>query len=284
MESKPQSKMIDTSVVKAAFAFVNNVDSARRKRESEPLVTTTSVPPTPKIDTAEEQAIRAHEARHLNRIRIARTLQHLITSALSLMIAIFQGRTYALYQQTKGVPGAWPIHADVFPTLLLFAVAVAALVFDACAITAYTFPHTKIGHEAFKVRHLVAFLIDLSDTNRFANKVALGAHNIITTMKGVSYFLTVLVCRSGFSQGKASGENNDLWGWCCAGMSDDKAHVNQAGSVCATNVRILTFCDSLSTLSTTTYIYADRRLGNGHRQRRHRGARCRNRLLRQAGC
>jgi hypothetical protein len=149
--SPNQPKQIDASVVKAAFAFHNGVDVARRKRESQYTVTTTSVPPTPVPETPEEQATRAHEARHLFRIRIARSVQHLITSALSLMIAIFQGRTYTLYQQTKGVAGAWPKYADVFPTLLLFSVAVVALVFDACAITAYTFPNTGIGKKAFKV-------------------------------------------------------------------------------------------------------------------------------------
>ncbi|KAF2416995.1 hypothetical protein EJ08DRAFT_654627 [Tothia fuscella] len=211
----PHSKQIDTSVVKAAFAFHNNVDVARQKRESQFTVTAASVPPTPAPDGHVEQEIRAHEARHMFRIRIARGIQHLITSALSLMIAIFQGSTYNIFQQTKDVDGAWPIHADVFPTLMLFSVAVVALVFDACAIIAYAFPRTKIGQKAFKV--------------------ALGAHKIITTLKGVSYFLTVLVCREGFSQGKASGQNNDLWGWSCSAMGDKMSHVNQAPTICATN-------------------------------------------------
>lgn len=150
--SPSQPKQIDASVVKAAFAFHNNADAARRKRDSQFTVTTTSVPPTPMPDSPEEQAIRAHEARHLFRIRLARSIQHLITSLLSLAIAIMQGQTYSVYQQTKDVHNAWPVHADVFPTLLLFSVAVVALVFDIAAIIAYVWPNTRIGQKAFKVR------------------------------------------------------------------------------------------------------------------------------------
>jgi hypothetical protein len=145
-------KQVERSVVKAAFAFRDGIDSARRRRETQSSTATEPNLQTPiKPDAAEEQAIRDHDARHKFRIRVARGIQHLVTSMLSLIISILQGRTYVMYQQTKTVHGAWPVHADVFPTLLLFSVAVVALTFDVCAIIAYIWPTTKIGHKAFKV-------------------------------------------------------------------------------------------------------------------------------------
>lgn len=93
-----------------------------------------------------------HQARHKRRIRILRCIQHLLTALVSLGVAVLQGRTYIIYQQTKDVPGAWPSFPDLFPTLLLFATAVAATTMDLSALIAYMFPQTRVGNWAFKVQ------------------------------------------------------------------------------------------------------------------------------------
>lgn len=94
---------------------------------------------------------KAHEERHKRRIRIARSLQHLLTSLLSLGVAVLQGKTFITYETTKNVVGAWPDFVNLLPTLMLFATACAALIIDICAITAYLWPQTRIGRKAFSV-------------------------------------------------------------------------------------------------------------------------------------
>jgi hypothetical protein len=140
---------------KAAFAFRDGLEHSRYKSESQYTATTASVPDTPVVEPpapdTEDPELAAHEARHKKRIRILRSLQHLLTSLLSLIIAVLQGRTYDIYMQTKDVNAAWPTHPNVFPTLLLFATALLSLFFDACAITAYSWPNTRIGQKAYRV-------------------------------------------------------------------------------------------------------------------------------------
>lgn len=99
-----------------------------------------------------------HQARHKRRIRIVRGFQHLLTALVSLGVAILQGRTYIIYEQTKNVPGAWPSFPDLFPTLLLFATAVAATTMDLCALIAYVWPKTRAGNVAYKVQ-LVPYIL-----------------------------------------------------------------------------------------------------------------------------
>lgn len=97
-----------------------------------------------------------HRARHKRRIRILRGIQHLLTTFVSLGVAILQGRTYIIYQQTKNVPGAWPSFPDLFPTLLLFATAVTATTMDLSALIAYICPQTRTGYFAYKVQSNLA--------------------------------------------------------------------------------------------------------------------------------
>lgn len=103
------------------------------------------------------QLNREHQARHKRRIRIARGIQHLLTALLSISVAVMQGRTYILYQQTKGVPGTWPSFVNLLPTLMLFVTALVATVVDLCAIIAYAWPQTRAGSVAFKVCCVLSF-------------------------------------------------------------------------------------------------------------------------------
>ena len=72
-------------------------------------------------------------ARAAKRIKIMRVVQSTLSALLSLAIAIFQARVYATYQNTRTQEGMWPAVPNVMPTLLLFSVAIAALVFDGCS-------------------------------------------------------------------------------------------------------------------------------------------------------
>ncbi len=72
-------------------------------------------------------------ARAAKRIKIMRVVQSTLSAMLSLAIAIFQARVYATYQNTRSQEGMWPAVPNVMPTILLFSVAIAALVFDGCS-------------------------------------------------------------------------------------------------------------------------------------------------------
>ena len=72
-------------------------------------------------------------ARAAKRIKIIRVVQSTLTALLSLAIAIFQARVYATYQNTRTQEGMWPAVPNVMPTILLFSVAIAVLVFDGCS-------------------------------------------------------------------------------------------------------------------------------------------------------
>jgi hypothetical protein len=75
----------------------------------------------------------------------------MMTSRLSLGVAIFQGKTYITYQQTKAVAGAWPTHPNLLPTVMLFATGIGAFVIDLSALIAYLWPQNPIGHKAYSV-------------------------------------------------------------------------------------------------------------------------------------
>jgi hypothetical protein len=70
------------------------------------------------------------DARRTKQIQILRIVQSMLSALLSLAIAIFQGRVYWTYQNTKSDAGMWPSVPNVVPTLLMFSIALAALVFD----------------------------------------------------------------------------------------------------------------------------------------------------------
>jgi len=62
--------------------------------------------------------------------------------------------------------------------------------------------------------------------------MATRSHSLLTCVKGLSYLLASIVCRSGFDYGNATGQNNDLWGWTCSSAADKFADVTQAGTQC----------------------------------------------------
>ncbi len=87
-------------------------------------------PPAPSRAVAEEPETDLKTARGLRRVKILRVVQSTFSALLSLAIAIFQGRVFATFQATKNQAGTWPPMPNVVPTILLFSVALAALVFD----------------------------------------------------------------------------------------------------------------------------------------------------------
>lgn len=150
---------------KAAFAFRDGLDRAHARKQdaSKSSSNTVTITTTPVPDSSEKQADTmsepdpeqvadlAHQARHKKRIRIARGVQHTLTSLLSLAVALLQGQTYLSYQKTKDVKGAWPTHPNLLPTLMLLATAIAALFIDICAIVAYVWPQKRAGQRAYSV-------------------------------------------------------------------------------------------------------------------------------------
>ncbi len=106
--------------------------------------------------------------------------------------------------------GAWPKHPNLMPTLLLMSIAIIAAFFDLCVLGAYVFPS--------RAQALL----------RIAEK----AHQLLSCIKGLSYAITAVVCRSGFVYGNDSGQNTDLWSWTCSDAADRFDSVTQAGANC----------------------------------------------------
>lgn len=195
---------------RAAFAFRDGLD---HKRVSN--VTVSEVQELPEAEagpTADEIAEKAHKARHKRRIRIARTIQHILTSLLSIAVAGLQGQMYYSYQSTKNVSGAWPVNANLVPTLMLFATAIIALFVDFCALTAYLWPSSSVGRMAFSLAN--------------------SANYVIKTFKAIAYAYSTVVCKTMFDQGNASGMNTDLWSWTCSPKADAHANITHAGANC----------------------------------------------------
>lgn len=142
---------------KAALVFKDGLDKSRASKAHDQVQVTVQPveKPSPEISAAPSGSAAnegAHQARHQRRIRIARVVQHLLTSILSIVIAVLQGKVFVLYKQTQNVPGAWPINPNLVPTLMLFVTALAALTIDACALVAYFWPKTSIGRRAYSVK------------------------------------------------------------------------------------------------------------------------------------
>ena len=98
---------------------------------------------TTETDTHPESEMDPKTARAAKRIKIMRVVQSTLSALLSLGIAIFQARVYATYQNTRSQEGMWPTVPNVMPTLLLFSVAIVALVFDGCSKSPSR-PHSQL--------------------------------------------------------------------------------------------------------------------------------------------
>lgn len=167
--------MADTShpniaFTKAALVFKDGLDKSRASKKYDQAQVTIKAVETPILTTSTASSSSttdegAHQARHQRRIRIARTVQHLLTSIVSIVIAVLQGKVFVLYQQTKSVPGAWPINPNLVPTLLLFATALAAFTIDVCALVAYFWPQSNIGKRAFSVSVSITCLPGTDDNS-----------------------------------------------------------------------------------------------------------------------
>ena len=152
---RPETDRRSITFAKAAFAFRDGLNHSQTNRASrEANVAVKTVPETPPPEDEPDTTIladKAHQERHKRRIRNARAVQRILTSILSLAVAILQGLTYASYSKHKDQPGVWPEHPDLLPTLTLLATAVAALFIDVCTLVAYLWPQKKSGQRAFSV-------------------------------------------------------------------------------------------------------------------------------------
>jgi len=118
----------------------------------------------------------AKAARRDKRIKILRIIQSILSALLSIAIAIFQGRVYWTYQNTKDMPGAWPTVPNLVPTILLFSVAIVALVFDSCMLVAYLRPASKFTPWAIRIGD--------------------AAHYIVASAKTVSYAISAVISKT----------------------------------------------------------------------------------------
>ncbi|KAK3360723.1 hypothetical protein B0T25DRAFT_629713 [Lasiosphaeria hispida] len=134
-------------------------------------------------------------ARRDKRIKMLRIIQSTLSALLSIAIAVFQGRVYWMYQNTKDTPGAWPVVPNVVPTILLFSVAIAALVFDGCMIVAYLRPSSKFAPWAIHIGG--------------------AAHYAVASAKTVGYAISAVISKTSFDFGNNSGQNADLWSYTC---------------------------------------------------------------------
>lgn len=149
------------TVVRAAFAFRDALDESRAKKASAPVTTVQEVKETSQasdIADPELEAERAHMRRNKRNIRVARAVQHLLTSLLSLAIIALQSIVCAapILRGAKNEPLEKTLKA-LLPTLMLLVTAVLAIFFDACALTAYLWPETKFGIADYKVSVILSF-------------------------------------------------------------------------------------------------------------------------------
>jgi hypothetical protein len=168
-----------------------------------------SVPALSKLAAKKAKKEKAHYDR---RIRLLRTIQHFLTSILSFIIATLQGLTYASFMRTKDKPDAWPKKPLLFPTLILLSVAIMALAFDACYLTAYIWPNKRRALRAVRL--------------------ATNLHYWITAVKTLAYVVATTVCRAGHDM---AGEN-DLWGWSCTEKDKPESGAMNAKGNCSGSV------------------------------------------------
>lgn len=189
---------------KAVLAFKDNINKS-------PTITVQDCDSEANTPTTPQFASEGNDTDD-KRLRVLRVTQHILSSILSLAIAILQSLTYAKYQQTKDVPGAWPTHPQLLPTLLLLCVAATALVFDVSSLIVYFLPGKSIAARAFRLTRVL--------------------HYFIMGAKGLSFAVATSVCRTAFSM--SSG--NDLWGWSCSAQADAMQSVNNAAFNCTGSV------------------------------------------------
>jgi hypothetical protein len=168
-----------------------------------------SVPALSKLAAKKAKKEKAHYDR---RIRLLRTIQHFLTSILSFIIATLQGLTYASYMRTKDKPDAWPKKPLLFPTFILLSVAIMALAFDACYLTAYIWPNKRRALRAVRL--------------------ATNLHYWITAVKTLAYVVAATVCRAGYDM---AGEK-DLWGWSCSEKDKPESGAMNAKGNCSGSV------------------------------------------------
>ncbi|KAF3039303.1 hypothetical protein E8E11_007323 [Didymella keratinophila] len=203
---------------KSALAFRDTLDqirgrNARIDSNTSAASTEAEKPPTVTINEVHKDlpTIAPGVAPLDRRVQILRVVQHALLSATDATIAVLQSLVYIKWAQTKNVPDAWPQHSMLFPTLVLLAVSVMALLFDASSLVAYIFPTKPVAKSAY----------------RFAVQL----HYWITSLKAFSYSIAAAVCRTGFSM----GNQQDLWGWSCSAQGQAMAATNDAGVNCTGN-------------------------------------------------
>jgi hypothetical protein len=148
--------------------------------------------PAVAIDAAEDTK---REGRFSRCLKILTIIQSMLSSLLSLAIAVWQGKVYFTYQRTKATPGAWPDIPNLVPTILLFSISIAAFVFDICMLLAYLMPGKKGA--------------------KWAIAVGNAAYYVVTSAKTVSYAISSAISKTSFDFGNATNQNSDLWSWTC---------------------------------------------------------------------
>lgn len=149
--------------------------------------------------------------------RILTILQGMLSSLLSLAIAVWQGKVYFTYQRTKAEPGAWPDTPNLVPTILLFSISIAVFVFDACMLLAYLMPGKRRA--------------------KWGIAVGNAAYYVVTSVKTVSYAISSAISKTSFDFGNATNQNSDLWSWTCTDQAATMDAMTQAESNCNTQVR-----------------------------------------------
>jgi len=226
--TSPSSERATFQFAKAAFVFQDKLNDIRKKHTEVQVPKAATLAATPPPQTAPHGnttkgddsdsskgtdasiATKQDDPVAARRLRILRLVQSVLTSLLSIAIAALQGKAYASYLRTKDTPGAWPTHPNLLPTILLVSVAVLAGALDLSLLFAYLFRS-----------HAKTFF-----------GIAKKSYNILTCVKGVSYVLASVVCKSGFSYGNSTGQNNDLWSWTCSAAADKFDSLTQAGANC----------------------------------------------------
>ncbi|KAH8658148.1 hypothetical protein BX600DRAFT_63539 [Xylariales sp. PMI_506] len=214
--------------------MITTTDRADRHDDHRPEIDSTVFPPketdyssailgllegeaVPNEEEAGSLASSSDDAKDMpsKRIKILRTVKSLLTGGLSVVIAVFQTKVWAAYEQTKDtIPSAWPQAPNLLPTLLLLFVAVAGVCMDASALLMDACAEKPSAREAVRM--------------------AGAAHSFATAAKGVAFAITAVVCRGGFNYGKSTGTNSDLWSWTCSPQGSAMDDVNQAEANCTT--------------------------------------------------
>lgn len=165
---------------------------------------------------SKEGAKREPGERTEKAVRVLRAIQGLLSSILSLGIAVIQAKVYITFVNTQGTPGAWPKEPQLLPTLLLLAVSAFAFIFDVCLLVGYLAPSQRLRLKAFAIAN--------------------ACYSVITTAKTFSYAISSAVYMNGRDFGNASGQNADLWSWTCTDQAATHDKTTQASTNCTLQV------------------------------------------------